>query len=127
MTFVVDGDDRMVDQAVKQLLKLMPITRVENITDKPAVIRELALVRVRTDSQTRGEIIQLTEIFRGQIVDVARDSLVIQIVGPEERVDRFVELMEQFGIIEMVRTGRVAMTRGDNGPNGKKRRGTMGV
>lgn len=127
MTFVVDGDDRMVDQAVKQLLKLMPVTRVENITDKPAVIRELALVRVRTDSQTRGEIIQLTEIFRAQIVDVARDSLVIQIVGPEERVDRFIELMEPFGIVEMVRTGRVAMTRGDNGTNGKKRKGTMGL
>ncbi len=127
MTFVVDGDERMVDQAVKQLLKLMPITRVENVTGKPAVIRELALVRVRTNSQTRGEIIQLTEIFRAQIVDVARDSLVIQIVGPEERVDRFIELMDQFGIVEMVRTGRVAMARGDNGPNGRRNKGTMGV
>ncbi len=127
MTFVVDGDERMVDQAVKQLLKLMPITRVENVTGKPAVIRELALVRVRTNSQTRGEIIQLTEIFRAQIVDVARDSLVIQIVGPEERVDRFIELMDQFGIVEMVRTGRVAMARGENGPNGRRNKGTMGV
>ena len=127
MTFVVEGDTRMVDQAVKQLLKLMPIIRVEDITDKPAVIREMALIRVRTNAQTRGEIIQLTEIFRGQIVDVARDSMVIQIVGPEDRVDRFVDLMEQFGIVEMVRTGRVAMTRGENGNNGPKRKGTMGL
>ncbi len=128
MTFVVEGDSRMVDQAVKQLLKLMPIIRVEDVTDKPAVVREMALIRVRTDAQTRGEIIQLTEIFRGQIVDVSRDSMVLQIVGPEERVDRFVDLMEQFGIVEMVRTGRVAMTRGDdNNNNGAKRKGTMGL
>ncbi len=126
MTFVVEGDDRMVDQAVKQLLKLMNIIQVEDVTHKPAVIRELALVRVRTTPQTRGEIIQLTEIYRAQIVDVALDSLVIQIVGPEERVDSFIGLLDHFGIVEMVRTGRVAMARGANGSNGK-RRSPMGV
>ncbi len=126
MTFVVEGDERQVDQAVKQLLKLMNIVRVENVTDRPAVMREMALVRVRTNGQTRGEIIQLAEIYRAQIVDVALDSLVVQIVGPEERVDSLIHLLENFGIIEMVRTGRVAMTRA-NGKNGKKRVGTMGV
>jgi len=126
MTFVVDGDDRQVDQAVKQLLKLMNVVRVENVTGRPAVMREMALVRVRTNSNTRGEIIQLAEIYRAQIVDVALDSLVVQIVGPEERVDSFIHLLENFGIMEMVRTGRVAMTRA-NGKNGKKRVGTMGV
>ncbi len=126
MTFVVEGDERQVDQAVKQLLKLMNIVRVENVTDRPAVMREMALVRVRTNGQTRGEIIQLAEIYRAQIVDVALDSLVVQIVGPEERVDSLIHLLENFGIIEMVRTGRVAMTRA-NSKNGKKRVGTMGV
>ncbi len=126
MTFVVDGDDRMIDQAVKQLLKLMNVIRVEDVTHRPAVFREMALIRVHTTPQTRGEIIQLTEIYRGQIVDVALDSLVVQIVGPEERVDSFINLLDHFGIVEMVRTGRVAMARGINGANGKKR-GPMGV
>ncbi|NPA90606.1 MAG: acetolactate synthase small subunit [Chloroflexi bacterium] len=126
MTFVVEGDDRMVDQAVKQLLKLMNVIRVEDVTYKPTVLRELALIRVQTTPQTRSEVIQLAEIYRAQIVDVALDSLVVQIVGPEERVDSFIDLLEHFGIVEMVRTGRVAMTRA-NGRNGKKRQGSLGV
>ncbi len=126
MTFVVDGDERMVDQTIKQLLKLMNIVRVDNVTHRPTVMREMALVRVRTTPQTRGEIIQLVEIYRAQIVDVALDSLVVQIVGPEERVESLVHLLDHFGIVEMVRTGRVAMTRA-NGKNGRKRAGTMGV
>lgn len=128
MTFVVNGDSRMVDQAVKQLLKLMNVTRVEDITDKPAVLREMALIRVRTTPQTRGEIIQLAEIYRAQIVDVALDSLVIQVVGPEDRVNSLIALLTHFGIEEMVRTGRVAMARGNSyHPNGGEHRGTMGL
>lgn len=112
MTFVVDGDERMVDQAVKQLEKQIDVTRVEDVTDKPVVTRELALVRVRTNTQTRAEIMQLVDIYRAQIVDVALDSLIIQAVGTEERVNSLLELLSHYGIREMVRTGRVAITRG---------------
>lgn len=112
MTFVVDGDERMVDQAVKQLEKQIDVTRVEDVTDQPVVVRELALVRVRTDNQTRGEIMQIVEVYRAQIVDIALDSLIIQVVGAEERIDSLIDLLGHYGIREMVRTGRVAITRG---------------
>ncbi|NOZ28885.1 MAG: acetolactate synthase small subunit [Chloroflexi bacterium] len=115
MTFVVDGDDRMVDQAIKQLEKLINVTRVENVTDKPAVIREMALIRVKASGAQRSEIVQLADIFRGRIVDVALDSMVVEITGPESRVNSLIDLLSYFGIIEMVRTGRVAMVRGSNG------------
>ncbi|MCA9871400.1 MAG: acetolactate synthase small subunit [Anaerolineae bacterium] len=121
MTFVVSGDERMVDQAVKQLEKQVDVTRVEDVTDQPAVVRELALVKVRTDAQTRAEVMQIVDIYRAQIVDVALDSLVIQAIGTEDRVDSLIELLNNFGVIEMVRTGRVAMTRGrgQRGLNGQ--------
>lgn len=123
MTFVVDGDARMVDQAVKQLEKLVDVTRVQDVTDQSVVVRELALIRVKTNAQTRAEIMQIVDIYRAQIVDVALDSLVIQVVGSEERVDSLIELLDHFGVQEIVRTGRVAMTRGRtarNGHNGRK-------
>ncbi|HRX03955.1 MAG: acetolactate synthase small subunit, partial [Anaerolineae bacterium] len=121
MTFVVSGDERMVDQAVKQLEKQVDVTRVEDVTNQPAVVRELALVKVRTDAQTRAEVMQIVDIYRAQIVDVALDSLVIQAIGTEDRVDSLVELLSAFGVVEMVRTGRVAMTRGraQRGLNGQ--------
>ena len=112
MTFVVDGDARMVDQAVKQLEKQIDVTRVEDVTDQPVVIRELALIRVKTDTQTRAEIMQIVDIYRAQIVDVALDSLIIQAIGSEDRVNSLIELLTHYGIREMVRTGRVAITRG---------------
>ena len=121
MTFVVDGDDRMVDQVIKQLRKVVDVTRIENITDKPSVLRELALIRVRTNSETRAEIIQLSNIYRAEIVDVAMDSMVVQITGSEERVDALLDLLDNFGIDEMVRTGRVALTRGTAGQRRQRR------
>ncbi|MER2599193.1 MAG: acetolactate synthase small subunit [Caldilineales bacterium] len=112
MTFVVDGDERMVDQAVKQLEKQIDVTRVEDVTDQPVVVRELALIRVRTDTQTRTEIMQIVDVYRAQIVDIALDSLIIQVVGAEERINSLIDLLDHYGIREMVRTGRVAITRG---------------
>jgi len=120
MTFVVDGDDRMVDQVIKQLRKLVDVTRVVNISDRPAVIREMALVRVATTPQTRPEIVQVVNIYRGDIVDVAMDSMVVQIVGSEDRVDSLIDLLSHFGIQEMVRTGRVALLRGATGKRAKR-------
>ncbi len=114
MTFVVAGDKRVADQVVKQLRKVVDVTAVEDITDQLAVLRELALIRVRTTTATRGEIVQFAEIYRAQIVDVSAESLVVQAVGTEEKVDSLIEFMKPFGIEEMVRTGRVALCRGDN-------------
>lgn len=117
MTFVVDADARQLRQVQTQLSKLVNVTDVRNVTDEPTVIRELALVKVHTTSANRAEILQLVDIYRAGIVDVAMDSLVIQITGPEERVNSLIKLLENFGIQEMVRTGRVAMVRG-NGHSG---------
>jgi acetolactate synthase-1/3 small subunit len=113
MTFVVEGDARQVGQVQTQLSKLINVTDVQDVTDEPSVIRELALVKVSADSTNRAEILQLVDIYRARIVDVAMDSLVIQITGPEERVESLIRLLESFGIQEMVRTGRVAMVRGN--------------
>ncbi|HMN27927.1 MAG TPA: acetolactate synthase small subunit [Caldilineaceae bacterium] len=111
MTFVVNGDERMVDQVIKQLRKLVDVTRVDNISGKPAVMHELAMIRVEASSETRGEVIQLVNIHGAQVVDVSLDSLIIQIVATEEKVNALLGLMRHFGIQEMVRTGRVAMVR----------------
>lgn len=112
MTFVVDGNEHMVDQVIKQLRKIVDVTRVDDISEKPTVARELALVRVRSTPETRAEIVQLTTIYHGEIVDVTMDGMVVQIVGSEERVDSLIDLLSNFGILEMVRTGRVAVVRG---------------
>ena len=117
MTFVVDADDRELRQVQTQLAKLVNVTSVENVTDEPTVIRELALVKVHTSGASRGEVMQLVDIYRASVVDVAMDSLVIQLTGPEDRVNSLIKLLENFGIEEIVRPGRVAMVRG-NGHTG---------
>ena len=121
MTFVVDGNEHMVDQVIKQLRKVVDVTRVEDISEKPSVAREMALVRVRTTGETRSEIVQIVQIYRGEIVDVAMDSMVVQIVGAEDRVDSLIALLENFGIQEMVRTGKVALVRGSTDRRSKRR------
>jgi acetolactate synthase-1/3 small subunit len=120
MTFVVDGDGRQLRQVQTQLSKLINVTAVQDVTDEPTVIRELALVKVQATSANRAEILQLVDIYRASIIDVAMDSLVIQITGPEERVDSLINLLETFGIKEMVRTGRVVMVRGNGRVNGRQ-------
>ncbi|MBC7251392.1 MAG: acetolactate synthase small subunit [Anaerolineae bacterium] len=121
MTIVLEGEDRIVEQVVKQLSKLINVTHVLDVSDKPTVVRELALIKVRAASRTRSEIAELARIFRARIVDVGATSLTIEITGPEERVDSLVGLLRPFGIEEMARTGRVAMVRSgeDDGNNGK--------
>ena len=113
MTFVVDGDDRMVDQVIKQLRKAVDVTQVENITERPSISREMALVRVQANAETRSDIAQIASIYRGEVVDMSLNSMVVQIVGSEERVDSLIELLQSFGIMEMVRTGSVALARGN--------------
>jgi acetolactate synthase-1/3 small subunit len=116
MTIVVNADHAGgIEQVEKQLYKLVNITKVSNVSYEPTVIRELALIRVHATAPTRAEIMQLVDIFRAKVVDVAAESLTIEITGPEDKVDSLVQLLHPFGIKEMVRTGRVAMVRGNNG------------
>ncbi len=118
MTVVVDGDNRVVEQVVKQLSKLINVTEVLDVTDRPAVIRELALVKVKTGPGKRSEIIELAQVFRGRIVDVGPDSMTVEITVAEDRVNSLVSLLRPYGIEELARTGRVAMVRSSNGSNG---------
>jgi acetolactate synthase-1/3 small subunit len=116
MTIVVNEDHAGgIEQVEKQLYKLVNITKVSDVSHEPTVIRELALIKVHATAPTRAEIMQLVDIFRANVVDVAAESLTIEITGPEDKVDSLVQLLRPFGIKEMVRTGRVAMVRGGNG------------
>lgn len=114
MTIVVNTAQG-IEQVEKQLYKLINVTKVSNVSHEPTVVRELALIKVQATAPTRAEIMQLVDIFRAKVVDVAAESLTIEITGPEDKVDSLVQLLHPFGIKELVRTGRVAMVRGSNG------------
>ena len=120
MTFVVEGDDRVVEQVTKHLNKLIDVIKVVDISDQNIVSRELALMRVRSNVQTRSEIMQIVDIFRANIVDVAEDSLIVEVSGDEEKVDSLHELLKSFGVMEVMRTGTIAMNRGLGDTNGAK-------
>ena len=112
MTFVVEGDEYTVDQATKQLDKLIDVVKVSDITQEDVVARELALVKVQTSQETRSQIIEIVRLFRAKTVDVGAKSLVIETTGEEDKVNALLELLAPFGIMEIMRTGRVAMVRG---------------
>jgi len=112
LTLVVGGDEAAVEQVTKQLYKLIDVVKVSDITNEEVVARELALVKVRAMPPSRGEIIQLVNIFRGDIVDVAPEALVIEVTGDEEKIEALLELLRPFGVIEVMRSGRVALARG---------------
>ena len=112
MTFVVEADAAVAEQVTKQLRKLIDVVRVADITQENIVARELALVKVRATPYNRSEIIQLVDIFRAGIVDVAPDSLIIEVTGDEEKIDSLIRLLKPFGIREVMRSGRLAMVRG---------------
>ncbi len=112
MTIVVEGDDRTVDQLCRQLFKLIDVVSIHDITHTPMVDRELAMIKVTATNFNRREVLDLVEMFRADVVDVHNDSLIVQVLGDEEKVNAAVQMFEPFGILEMVRTGRVAMRRG---------------
>ncbi len=112
MTFVVNGDEYTVGQVVKQMDKLIDVIEVADITSERIVTRELALVKVNTNQMTRGEIIQIVNLFRANIIDVGSDSMVIEITGESDKINALQNLLAPFGILEMLRTGLVAMVRG---------------
>ncbi len=115
MTIVVDGTTAMVEQVRKQLDKVIDVVRVSDITEEDIVARELALIKVKATSSTRSELIQIVDIFRANIVDVAPDSVTIEVTGDEEKINSLFNLLRGFGVKEIARTGRIAMTRGGVG------------
>jgi len=116
MTFVVVGDDAILDQVRKQLEKIVTVVRVDDISSQNYVERDLMLIKVAALPDRRSEIAELADIFRARIVDVAADMVMIEISGKEQKIEAFIELMRPFGIIELVRSGRIAMVRGTNSP-----------
>jgi acetolactate synthase-1/3 small subunit len=113
MTIVVDGDDYTVEQVSKQLNKLIDVIKLKKLDEKDSVSRELALIKVAATASTRAEIVQLVEIFRAKIVDVSKNTLTIEISGDTKKVSALEELLRQFGIKEIVRTGTIAIERGN--------------
>ncbi len=115
MTIVVEGDNYVVEQVSKQLYKLVEVLKVSDITDEKYVGREMVLVTVSVEPSQRGEIIAITEIFKGRIVDLSRKTMMLELTGNEEKINAFVDALTTFGIKEMVRTGKIALVRGDIG------------
>jgi acetolactate synthase-1/3 small subunit len=112
MTIVVDGDEYVIEQVARQLDKLIDVIQVLDITSDPYVERELILIRVNAQPSVRGEIMQIVDIFRARIVDIGKDSLIIEATGDLGKINAIVSSMKPFGITEVVRTGKVAMVRG---------------
>ncbi len=111
ITFVVNEDEKKLDQVRKQLEKIVTVVRVLDFSSADFVERDLMLIKVSTDNGRRGEIRELVDIFRGRIVDVGATHVMIEISGRETKIDAFIDRMREFGILEMVRTGRIAMMR----------------
>lgn len=112
MTIVVEGDEYIVEQVSKQLNKLVDVIKIKNLDDVESVSRELALIKVSATATTRSEIVQLVEIFRAKIIDVSKSTLTIEISGGTEKVAALEDMLRQFGIKEIVRTGTISIERG---------------
>jgi acetolactate synthase-1/3 small subunit len=111
MTIVTHGDEATLEQIVKQLNKLADVMKVQDFREGEFIDRELVLVKVSVDSKTRAEVMQITDIFRAKIVDVQPSSLTIEVTGDESKIEKFLTLMKTFGVLDLSRTGKVAMAR----------------
>lgn len=111
MTLVTRGDDKTLEQIVKQLNKLVDVIQVQDFRENEFIDRELVLVKVSVNSKSRPEVMQITDIFRAKIVDVQPENLTIEITGDESKVEKFIDLMKPFGLIDLTRTGKVALPR----------------
>jgi len=112
MTIVAGGDETALEQIRKQLSRLIDVIKVYDHTGEAVVERELALIKVKATSGARSEVVELANIFRAAIVDVAEETLIIEVTGDTEKIDAFVHLLKKFGIVEMVRTGKIVLPRG---------------
>ena len=112
MTITLHGDDVLLEQATKQLYRLIDVLKVQDLTDEPTVAHELALVKVRANDANRGEIVRIVELYRARVVDISDTSIVVEATGTEAEVDALVALLRTYGVRELVRTGTVVMARG---------------
>jgi acetolactate synthase-1/3 small subunit len=117
MTIVMEGDDADGLRCEANLYRLVNVLRVENVTHEGALVRDLALVKVRCPAERRAEVMQVCEVFRARVVDLSLEAVIVEITGVEEKIDGLLEVLRPFGVIEMVRTGVVAMTRGAEAPS----------
>ncbi|MCD6207060.1 MAG: acetolactate synthase small subunit [Methanosarcinales archaeon] len=118
MTIVVRGDDRVLAQVTSQLGKLIDVISVSDLPASESVDRGLALIKVSADSRTRSEIMQIADIFRAKIIDVGSETLIIEVTGDKSKIEAITNMLGRFGIRELVRTGRIAMSRGEKTVNG---------
>jgi acetolactate synthase-1/3 small subunit len=114
MTVVVDAEADAAARIEANLYKLVHVLSVENVTDVPTVFRYLALIKVAATADTRTQIMQLVDVFRARVVDVAPDSLIIEVTGTDEKIEGLLEILKPFGLMEVAKTGRVAMSRGQS-------------
>ena len=112
LTLVVDGESAPIEQVEKQLYKLIDVVKVSDLSHEDMIARELAMIKVRCNNINRHEILEIANVFRADIVDIATNSIILQVVGDEDKVDGLVKMCEPYGIRELARTGRVAMVRG---------------
>ena len=111
MTIVTRGDDATVEQIVRQLYKLVNVLEITDFREHEYIDRELVMVRVKATAKNRSEVMQITDIFRAKIVDVQSKTLTIEVTGNESKVNKFVALMDNFGVLDLTRTGKVALSR----------------
>jgi len=112
ITLVVKGDVHILDQVMKQLSKLVDVIKIVELKSDDSVERELALIKVKAEANRRSDIVNLVSIFRANIVDVGKETLIVEILGDEKKINAFCAVLEDFGVVEMVRTGKVALSRG---------------
>ena len=113
MTVVVRGDDAVLEQVRKQLGKIVDVIKVSDFAGEDIIERDLMLIKVAVKPERRAEVFQIIEVFRGKVVDIGARNVIIEIAGPEKKVEAFIDLMKPYGIREVVRTGRIAMSRGE--------------
>jgi acetolactate synthase-1/3 small subunit len=115
ITMVVDGDESIFEEIKKQLNKLINVIKVRDFTNVDHVEREMLLIKVNLSRKTRAELIEITDIFRAKIVDVGRNTMTVEITGKDKKIEAFIELVKPFGIVEIVRTGKIAIARKKGG------------
>ena len=121
MTIVCDVDPLNARRVEANIYKLVDVLRVDDITEEPSVERELAMIKVAATPENRAQVLQLADVFRARVVDVSAESLIIETTGVEEKIDRLLDVLRPYGVLEMVRTGRVAMARGGEAPSSRRR------
>lgn len=112
ITLVVKGDTHIIDQVMKQLSKLVDVIKIVELRAEESVDRELVLIKVKVEHSRRSDIVNLVSVFRANIIDVGKETMIIEILGDEKKINAFCAVLEDYGIIELVRTGKVALSRG---------------